>query len=103
MGGGLVPTDAIKKGMKLGVEEVVELFGIREEYGKCEGNLSWLEEMYDRKLLKWVVRSGSANPFSVIGIVGFVRLLDIEARNVRSIAVAKSVFGPDEIKGKIIW
>ncbi len=102
LGGGSVPKDKAKKASAEGVDALVKLYGLEDVYEKSKGDLSWMEELYDRKLMAWITKSGAANPFSMAGIIGFVKRLDIERRNVRSIAVSKGVLKPEEIKPRLI-
>jgi vacuolar-type H+-ATPase subunit C/Vma6 len=100
--GDSVPKDKARKASAEGVDALVKLYGLADVYEKSKGDLSWMEELYDRKLMMWITKSGAANPFSMAGIIGFVKRLDIERRNVRSIAVSKGVLKPEEIKPRLI-
>ncbi len=101
--GGSVHESVIRKAMGGNAADVAEVFGIGDLYEKYGSDPSWLEEMYDRKLLEWAMSTGAAEPFSMIGIIGFIKRLDVERRNIRSIAIAKNILSADEIKKRIIW
>ncbi|MGC8923898.1 MAG: V-type ATPase subunit [Candidatus Micrarchaeia archaeon] len=101
--GGKIDHKEILRALRNGQEGLLKLFGLEELYEQCNGSLSWLEEMYDREILKNAIREGSIKPFSMIGVIGFIRRLDVERRNIRSIAVAKGVLTSEEIKKRIIW
>lgn len=101
--GGSVPIKLIKKAAKNGRDHIIKIFGLQKLYEKCSGDLSWMEELYDRKILASIIKRGNVNPFSLAGVIGFIKLLDIERRNVRSIAIAKKALSAEQIKSKIIW
>ncbi|MEM3364353.1 MAG: V-type ATPase subunit [Candidatus Micrarchaeia archaeon] len=100
--GGSVPLDKVKKASSEGIDAIVRLFGVGDIYDKSKGDLSWMEELYERKLMLWIMKAGNSNPFSMAGIIGFINRLDIERRNLRSIAVSKGVLKPEEIKPRLI-
>ncbi|MCX8200461.1 MAG: V-type ATPase subunit [Candidatus Micrarchaeota archaeon] len=102
LSGGSVPVDKIKKACAEGDEALVRLFGVADIYEKSKGDLSWMEELYERKLMQWIMKVGSANPFSMAGIIGFINRLDVERRNLRTIAVSKGVLKPEEIKPRLM-
>jgi len=50
-----------------------------------------LEELYERKITDWVIHQAFTKPFSIIGVVGYIRRLDNEG-----------IMTPEEIKAKLI-
>ena len=84
------------------IEDVVSFFKVENFCNEKCGDISWLEELYERKITDWVIHQAFTKPFSIIGIVGYIRRLDNERRNIRSIAISKGIMKPDEIKAKLI-
>jgi vacuolar-type H+-ATPase subunit C/Vma6 len=84
------------------IEDVVNFFKVENFCGEKCGDISWLEELYERKITDWVIHQAFTKPFSIIGVVGYIRRLDNERRNIRSIAVSKGIMTPEEIKAKLI-
>ncbi len=101
--GGSIHASQIINAISKGREALIKLFGLQKLYSESNEDLSWMEELYDRMMLKDIIRKGNVNPFSLAGVIGFIKLLDIERRNIRSIAVAKNVLSAEQIKRKIIW
>jgi vacuolar-type H+-ATPase subunit C/Vma6 len=84
------------------IEEVVSFFNVENFCDETCGDLSWLEELYERKITDWVIHQAFTKPFSIIGVIGYIRRLDNERRNIRSIAISKGVMAPEEVKAKLI-
>ena len=84
------------------IEDVVKFFNVENFCKESCNDISWLEELYERKITNWVIHQAFTKPFSIIGVIGYIRRLDNERRNIRSIAVSKGIMKPEDIKSKLI-
>ncbi len=100
--GGSISKDKLKTGEFKNIEDVVKFFNVENMCKESCNDISWLEELYDRKITSWVIHQAFTKPVSVIGVIGYIRRLDNERRNIRSIAVSKGIMSPEEIKAKLI-
>lgn len=100
--GGSIPKSNLNTQDFKSIEEVVKFFDVEHFCGETCGDISWLEELYERKITEWVIHKAFVKPVSIIGVVGYIRRLDNEQKNVRSIATAKGIMSPEEIKNKLI-
>jgi len=100
--GGSITKEKLKNTEFKDIEDVVKFFNVENFCKESCSDISWLEELYERKITDWVIHQAFTKPVSVIGVIGYIRRLDNERRNIRSIAVSKGIMSPEEIKAKLI-
>ena len=100
--GGSITKNSLNAHEFKSIEDVVKFFNVENFCNETCGDISWLEELYERKITEWVIHQAFTKPFSIIGVIGYIRRLDNERRNIRSISVSKGIMKPEEIKAKLI-